>query len=144
MARPAASIDRAIARALRPHRDVAAAYVFGSVALGRTRPESDVDIGILLGTRLAPRRAFELRLRLMTELGSILGRSDIDLVILNDASPLLAHRVLATGRLVFERSASERVRFQVRTASRYADAVPVYEMHIRYLKRDPRAGDLRG
>jgi hypothetical protein len=83
-------------------------------------------------------------LRLITDLGSALGRPDVDLVILNGASPLLAHRVLSTGRLVFERSASARVRFQVRTASRYADAVPVYETHIHYLRGDPRAGDVRG
>lgn len=144
MPRRVPSIDRAVARCLRPHRDVVAAYVFGSAATGRTRPESDVDIAVLLGARLPPRRAFALRLRLITDLGSALGRPDVDLVILNDASPLLAHRVLSTGRLVFERSASARVRFQVRTASRYADAVPVYETHIHYLKGDPRAGDVRG
>jgi hypothetical protein len=40
----------------------------------------------------------------MSELGAALHRSDVDVVVLNDASPLLAHRVLSTGRLVFERS----------------------------------------
>lgn len=118
--------------------------MFGSVATGRARPASDVDIAILLDPSLTARRAFSLRLRLITELGAALGRPDVDLVILNEASPLLAHRVLATGRLVFERSASARVRFQVQTANRYADAVPMYETQIRYLKRDPRVGGPRG
>jgi hypothetical protein len=68
----------------------------------------------------------------------------IDLVVLNDASPLLAHRVLSKGRLVFERSRSARVRFQVRTASRYADVIPMYETQIRYLKRQAQSGRLRG
>jgi hypothetical protein len=137
-------MERAVARCLRSHRQVLAAYVFGSVATGRARPESDVDIAVLLDPRLTGRRAFSHRLRLITELGAALGRRDVDVVILNDASPLLAHRVLATGRLIFERSASARVRFQVTTANRYADAVPLYETQIHYLKRDPRVGVPRG
>jgi hypothetical protein len=56
-------------------------------------------------------------------------------VILNDAPPLLAHRVLSQGRLVFGRSRAARVRFQVRTAARYLDLVPGLETHIRALKR---------
>jgi hypothetical protein len=57
-------------------------------------------------------------------------------VILNDAPPLLAHRILSKGRLVFERSASARVRFQVRTAARYLDLIPMFETHIRYLRKE--------
>jgi len=75
------------------------------------------------------------RLKLIADLGSALRRADVEVVILNDATPLLAHRVLLQGRLVFERSASARVRFQVNTASRYFDLIPMFETHIRYLKK---------
>jgi hypothetical protein len=68
----------------------------------------------------------------------------VDVVILNDATPLLAHRVLSRGSLVFERSASARVRFQVRTAGRYLDLVPTYETYIRSLKEQARSGSVRG
>ena len=64
--------------------------------------------------------------------------------MLNDAPPLLAHRVLSKGRMVFERSKSVRVRFQVRTASRYFDLLPMFETHIRYLKKHARAGRASG
>ena len=80
----------------------------------------------------------------MADLGSELHRADVDLVLLNDASPLLAHRVLSKGRLVFERSRSVRVRFQVLTASRYADVIPMYETQIRYMKRQARSGGSHG
>jgi hypothetical protein len=63
---------------------------------------------------------------------------------LNDAPPLLAHRVLSKGRLAFERSKSTRVRFQVRVASLYLDLMPMFETQIRYLKKHARAGRVGG
>ena len=77
-------------------------------------------------------------------LGSALRRSDVDVVILNEAPPLLAHRVLSRGVLAFERSRSARVQFQVRTAARYLDLMPMFETHIRYLKRNARRGRIIG
>ena len=137
-------LARAVARCASTRREVVAAYVFGSVATGRTRADSDVDVAVLLARPLPPNRSLRYQLKLMADLGSALHRSDVDLVVLNDASPLLAHRVLSKGRLVFERSRSARVRFQVRTASRYADVIPMYETQIRYLKRQAQSGRSRG
>jgi len=84
------------------------------------------------------------RLKLMADLGSALHRSDVDVVILNEAPPLLAHRVLSQGKLIFERSASARIQFQVKTASRYFDLIPMFETHIRYLKKSVREGRVVG
>jgi len=78
------------------------------------------------------------RLKLTSDLGAALHRSDVDVVILNEAPPLLAHRVLSQGTLVFERSASARVSFQVKTAARYFDLIPMFELHLRYLKKSAR------
>ena len=83
---------------------------------------------------------FKYRLKLMADLGSALHRSDVDVVILNEAPPLLAHRVLSKGKLIFERSASLRVRFQVNAANRYADLTPMFETQIHYLKKSVRDG----
>ena len=80
----------------------------------------------------------------MADLGAALHRSDVDVVILNEASPLLAHRVLSQGTLVFERSAPARVRFQTKTAGLYLDLIPTFETHIRYLKRNVREGRIVG
>lgn len=139
-----AIVSRAVASCVSGRREIQAAYVFGSVATGRARRDSDVDVAVLLTRPLKAERALTYRLKLMNDLGSALGRSDVDLVMLNDAPPLLAHRVLSKGRLVFERSRSVRVRFQVRTASRYFDLLPMFETHIRYLKKRVRAGRVVG
>lgn len=49
----------------------------------------------------------------------------VDLVVLNDAPPLLADRVLRSGKLVLSRSEAERIRWAVRTKSRYCDLRPL-------------------
>lgn len=139
-----AAISRAVARCVSKHPDIQATYIFGSVAQGRTRSDSDIDIAVLLGRRIPDARVLRYRLQLAGELGSALHRTDVQLVILNDAPPLLAHRVLSRGILVFERSRAARVRFHVRTASRYADMVPTMERYVRRLKRDVREGRLGG
>ena len=138
------AIRRAIARSVSKRREIQAAYLFGSAATGRTRADSDVDVAVLLRRRLGSRHPLDYRLKLMTDLGAALHRSDVDVVILNDAPPLLAHRILSKGQLVFERSASARVRFQVRIAALYADLVPLFEMQIRHLKRQAREGRIGG
>jgi len=97
-----------------------------------------------VGRRIPDARALSYRLKLTNELGAALQRSDVQLVILNEAPPLLAQRVLSRGRLVFERSRGARVRFQVQTASRYADMVPTMERYVRRLKKDVREGRVGG
>ena len=138
------SNKEAVAACVSRKREIQAAYIFGSVATGRTRPDSDIDIAVLVSRRIPPARFLTYRLQLMADLGAALHRSDVDVVILNNATPLLAHRVLSRGRLVFERSASARVRFQVRTAALYSDLIPMYETHIRYLKKSVREGRIVG
>ena len=139
-----ARISHDVARCVSARREIQAAYVFGSVATARARHDSDVDVAVLLARPLKGDRALAYRLRLMSQLGSALGRSDVDVVLLNDSPPLLAHRVLSKGRLVFQRSPSARVRFQVRTAGRYLDLLPMFETHIRYLKKHVREGRVVG
>ena len=138
------SIGRAIARMVSRRREIQATYLFGSTVTGRVRPDSDVDVAVLLTRPAGAKRSVDYRLKLMADLGAALHRSDVDVVILNDAPPLLAHRVLSRGVLVFERSASARVRFQVRTAALYNDLVPMYETQIRYLEKHAREARVGG
>jgi predicted nucleotidyltransferase len=139
-----AAISRAVVRCVAGHGEIQVAYVFGSVARGRTRPDSDIDVAVLLRRRLPPSRALRYRLQLAGELGAALERDDVQVVILNEASPLLAHRVLSNGIVVYERSRPDRVRFQVETARRYEDLIPTLERYVARLKQDVRDGRLSG
>ncbi len=117
--------------------DVVAAYIFGSVAEGRAHPRSDVDIAVLLTADLDAEARFDRRLRLGWEVESIIGHPT-DLVVLNDAPPLLQHQVLKHGRLIFERDRAARVEFEVRAGKIYADLKPMYDFFRRALFREIR------
>ena len=102
-------------------------FLFGSRAGGRPRPNSDWDVAVYLREDLTLEERFEIRLRLMADL-DVLGR--VDLVVLNDSPPLLAHRVLQGQRLLV-RDASALVRFSVRTAALAEDARHWSEIHLK-------------
>jgi len=57
----------------------------GSQTQTRSHRESDVDVAVLLARRVfgTNRERFEERLRLISAVGSALGRNDVDLVSLN-------------------------------------------------------------
>jgi predicted nucleotidyltransferase len=84
-------------------RGVVSAYLFGSQAEGRAHRESDVDLAVLLDFETYPnaKKRFEARLRLMADLGGRLQSNDIDLVVLNDASPELGARIVTEGKRLF-------------------------------------------
>ncbi|MEO6195381.1 MAG: nucleotidyltransferase domain-containing protein [Thermoanaerobaculia bacterium] len=86
-----------------PDLGVASVYLFGSHAEGRAHRESDVDVGILLdwGRHPDSRERFEMRLRLGSDLISVVGCNEVDVVILNDAPPLLGRKIIYDGLRVY-------------------------------------------
>ena len=111
---------------------VAAIYVFGSVARGTATLSSDLDLGVLL--RTSPPSTLEGRLLdYQGELEREVQRP-VQIVILNDAPPDLAYRMLRDGQVVLERDRSARLRFEVRTRNLYFDLLPFmtrYRKHAR-------------
>ncbi len=108
--------------------DVAAAYLFGSLAEGRAAPRSDVDIAILLGGDPDSDRIWERRFALWDALERFTDR-ELDVVILNQSPPLLQNQVLKHGRLLYEGDRAARVEFEVRAGKIYADLKPMYDFH---------------
>ncbi|OGO43250.1 MAG: hypothetical protein A2Z04_08765 [Chloroflexi bacterium RBG_16_57_9] len=111
--------------------DVVAAYLFGSHATGKARPQSDVDTAVLLSEDDDLAR-FYRRLRLIDEVSDVCGR-EADVIVLNDAPPLLQNEVLKHGRLLFERDRAARVEFEVQAGKIYADLKPMYDFHTQDL-----------
>ncbi len=115
--------------------DVAAVYLFGSVARGAATARSDVDVGVLL--RSEPPPILEgLLLDLEAELEGDVGRP-VQLVVLNTAPCDLIHRVLRDGRLVIDRDPSTRIRFEVRARNEFFDLEPFLR---RYRRRSAESG----
>lgn len=126
-----ASPDQAslLRSALAEHHDIAAAYLFGSVARGTAQPSSDVDVAVLLKTD-PPRTVDGLYLGLEGQLERRLGRP-VQLVVLNRASCDLVHRVLRDGVLLLDRDPGARVRFEVDMRNRYFDLQPFLRRYRR-------------
>jgi len=59
----------------------------------------------------------------------------VDLVVLNKASPLLAHEVVRNGKLVFCRDPDRRVAFETDAFRRYVDTEPLRRIQAQYLER---------
>ena len=138
------AIKDGVAKAVSKRREIQAAYIFGSVVSGRTRADSDVDVAILLNPKSSYLKMLDYRLRIASEIATAIGCRNLDLVILNDAHPVLAHQVLSKGKLVFERSRSARVEFQVRAVNLYLDTEPMRVLYRRYLKKRIREGKIFG
>lgn len=103
--------------------DVAAVYLFGSMARGTATPASDVDVGVLLATE-PPRDLDGLLLGLEADLANALQR-DAQIIVLNTAPCDLVHRVLRDGQLVLDRRPSARVAFEVRSRNEFFDLEPI-------------------
>jgi predicted nucleotidyltransferase len=101
---------------------IAAAWLFGSVARGKARADSDVDVGVLF-TETPPRTLAGCRFDLEGELELLL-RIPVQLVVLNHVSPELAVQVIREGKLLADQDRSRRVEFEVRSRFEYWDLEP--------------------
>lgn len=129
------ALEKTIRDVLEDHaRDLACAYLFGSVARGEAKAGSDIDLAVLY-RETPPATLDGLGLDLADALAAATGRA-VDVVVLNRASPDLVHRVLRDGILVVENDRRARVRFEVRLRNEYFDLLPYLR---EYRRRDRTA-----
>lgn len=119
-----------------------AAYGFGSVFQNESSADSDIDIALLFDKdALDEARRVESAARIHTALQRV-SPITLDLVVLNDAPPLLADRVVRTGRVLFGAGDPRRVVFEQRSLLEYLDFLPVLEAYDRALLARAREGRL--
>ena len=119
--------DELISERLTALPEVGFALLFGSRAQETGRPDSDVDVAVFLSPRLTGDERWRLLLRLQATLAHL---GDVDVVVLNDAPPLLAHRALC-GKRLFVRDREAYVRFAIRTIAIAEDERYFRELHRR-------------
>lgn len=91
-------------------------WVFGSEASGKTRADSDIDLGALFQRAPTSAELLDARLHLASQAGR-----DVDLVDLDRASPILVMQVLKHGRLLIDRDTAHRIRLMASAPLRYED-----------------------
>jgi predicted nucleotidyltransferase len=138
MQRPRSQLNIAALRRVVQHRpEIVAAYLYGSYATGRPNRHSDVDIAIILrerGGHLATEPGPTYEVDLANQLGAAIGHDRVEVVILNDAPPLLAREAVRRGKRIFARDVHAARRFELRTRHRYIDTAHLRAIQDHYLR----------
>ncbi len=116
---------RDIGRVLEKHREIVAAYLYGSVVSGVYGRDSDLDIGILLDDAFQGEPLYPARLAREIKVGCGIDRL-VDVRILNHCSPRFLHQVLGEGKLLLSHDEKKRVEFETAALCRYIDFKPFY------------------
>ena len=120
----ASTLAERLGRALSRREEILEGYVFGSVARNESKPHSDLDVAVYIDESALKPEPFGYAAELSSSLMRELGHSSVDVVVLNDAAPLLYHRVLRDGIRVVSRDLKATTTREGDALSRYCDYVP--------------------
>lgn len=137
-----------IKRALGPYftqrGEVLLAYLFGSVAQQRVNKLSDIDIALLVDEKkfkqLDAQQPYGYKAAVIAHLMGLLHTDEVDLVLLHEATPLLAYQVVKHGLVLFCRDDRLRTDFEIHTRYRYLDTKRIRQIQSHYLYKRIDAG----
>jgi uncharacterized protein len=101
----------------RSNDDVLFGYLFGSFAKNKSRSHSDIDIAIYLSD-YNREKAHEYKMMNIMALQDIFKRP-VDLILFNEAPPLLKHEIFKTGILFIEKDHLALVEYKVKNYHQY-------------------------
>lgn len=101
---------------LKKYDKIVFAYLFGSYTKGNIRKNSDVDVAIYLSDTMDTYEYLGIKMDLSDEL-----KREVDLVILNDATPLLKYEIYRNNILLFTNDKAMESKFKVKTLFEYDD-----------------------
>ena len=107
------------------HKGVVAAMLIGSRARASAGPLSDIDVGVWHEPDLDPSERLDLRLELAAAAAAALHTDEVDVVLLNQATPLMRHRAIRDGQPLVERDRRARVRMETKGILDYLDTKPL-------------------
>jgi hypothetical protein len=87
-----------------------------------------VDIAVWHDPELDPTSALQLQTRLAAIAGRAIESTEINLVMLNHASPLMRHSAIRDGKRIIERDHDERVCLETRAILDFLDTAPLREL----------------
>ncbi len=125
----------ALGRGLADVDRVSAALLFGSHARGKARPDSDIDVAVLLDPPPGEGEGYPVAREVMLALSRVVAGERLDLVLLHRAPPSLAFRILRDGRVVYCSDPVALHRFRVRIYDLHADFAPVDALFQRSVRR---------
>ncbi len=99
-------------------RRVIFAYLFGSVAQSKHNKLSDIDIAVYIDDTCD---VDDTRRDLIITISYVFKTYDVDVVILNVASPLMVHSVVRTGKLLLSKDEKLRISFIHKNLKEFMD-----------------------
>lgn len=106
-------------------------FLHGSLAHDELKSLSDIDIAILFKNE---QYSYGTITKIEEKLSALLGREDVDLMVLNSASPLACMQVLCNGKNLYARSQKILTAFRLRTIQRFLATQYLRESFNRYMK----------
>jgi predicted nucleotidyltransferase len=103
---------------LRRYPEVQAIYLFGGYGSPDERPESDLDLALLLNPEAAKAAASLAAGDLRLDLESLLER-ETDLINLRRVNTVFQHEIIQTGRVIYQQSEFEVDSFEAQVMTLY-------------------------
>ena len=116
-----ATVQAAIEQVLAHHPSIVVAILFGSLATGHSRNDSDLDLAVASTSPLDP----QIRIQLIEELAVALGRP-VDLIDLAQTHGPLLQQILTKGRLLICTDRTRYANLLLRVVYEEADVMPYY------------------
>ena len=98
------------------YENIIFAYIFGSYVQEKIRIDSDIDIAIYLEKKIDAGTYLEIKMSLTEAC-----KREIDLIILNDTTPLLKYEIYKNNILLFTRDKAIETSYKVKTLFEYND-----------------------
>ncbi len=117
----ASEVDQRIRDVMARHPSVVLAILFGSMAKGHARGDSDLDMAVLTSTPLS----VEARILLVEDLTLVFGRP-VDLIDLDQVHNPLLQQILTKGRRVICQDRTRYAQLILRMVYEEADVMPYY------------------
>jgi len=100
--------------------NLALVILFGSHSREESTPMSDTDIAVLIDTN-ARDISYKLELAMLLDFQKVVNNGEVDLVLLNKATPFLKYQVAMEGELLFEKQNDLYVEFMTKAMKEYED-----------------------
>jgi len=112
--------------------EITVAFLFGSQITGNISPHSDIDIALLFKENFRPSPDYLLQIQdgLVSKL-----KGNVDIVNLNQASPIIKMQVLRKGEKILEKDHKAYLHFFVRTINEYDDLKKVRSVNEKNILR---------
>jgi predicted nucleotidyltransferase len=117
-----------IREALKKHKEILVAYLYGSMVKGYEGKRSDIDVGLLLKENFEAEALYPARIAGEIKEKCSLSQ-EVDVRILNNRPYRFLHQVIKEGKVILCTDEREKVRFETSVIDGYIDFKPFYEQY---------------